>query len=454
METSLCYNPMCSRKVLADILHESEASMNRDLPRHAQQYRWLIFWILSVGYLLVFFHRLCPAVVAADMMRELHTSGALIGFLGSAYFYPYALMQIPTGLLSDSWGPRRTISLFLIIASAGSILLGMAPSPAWAIIGRVLVGLGVSTLFVCTLKVLSQWFHAREFASMTGIFMAMGGLGSLLATGPLAYLSNRIGWRTSFLMVGGITLLVALLIWLFVRDTPADFCVIKSEQHPAASPAALSLSKGIRTVLTEPAFWPIAIWFFFNSAIYFSFIGLWGGPYLLHVYAVSKAEAGKILSLSAIGLMVGSPLVSLLSNRVFRARKPVLILSSIIALCMTAPLAFATASIPLPALYLICLGLGATTGASVVIAFTAVKEMYPLQISGTATGLVNLFPFAGGAVFQPILGIVLERNGRLADNFTTTGYMNAFFTLFLCAALACGCSYFMRETFVDEGTGK
>jgi MFS family permease len=139
------------------------------------------------------------------MMHDLHASGALIGLLSSAYFYPYALMQIPTGLLSDSWGPRRTISLFLIIACAGSVLLGMASSPFWAVTGRVLVGLGVSTLFVCTLKILSQWFHAREFATMTGLFMALGGLGYLAAAGPLAFLSSRIGWRTSFLFVGGIT---------------------------------------------------------------------------------------------------------------------------------------------------------------------------------------------------------------------------------------------------------
>jgi sugar phosphate permease len=422
-------------------------------PRNELRYRWLIFGILSAGYILVFFHRLCPAVVAVDMMHDLHASGTLVGLLGSAYFYPYALMQIPTGLLSDSWGPRRTIFLFLIIASAGSILLGMAPSPSWAVIGRVLVGLGVSTLFVCTLKVLSQWFHAREFASMTGIFMAMGGLGSLLAAGPLAFLSARIGWRTSFLLVGAVTFLVALLVWLFVRNAPSDFGLSENEKHPDAPATARSLAKGIRTVLSEPAFWPFAVWFFFNCAIYFSFVGLWGGPYLLHVYAISKADAGKILSLSAIGLIAGSPLVSFLSNRVFRGRKPVLVLSSILALCLTAPLAFATASIPLPALYLTCLGLGATTGAAVVIAFTAVKELFPLRISGTATGLVNVFPFAGGAVFQLVLGIVLERNGRLAGNFTPTGYREAFFTLFLCAAIACGCSFFMRETFGEKSAG-
>lgn len=428
--------------------------MTHSLPLKALRYRWLIFSILSVGYILVFFQRLCPAVVALDMMRDLHASGALVGLLGSAYFYPYALMQIPTGLLSDSWGPRRTVSLFLVIACAGSIILGMAPTTTWAVTGRVLVGLGVSTLFVCTLKVFSQWFEAREFASTTGIFMAMGGLGSLTATGPLAYLSTWLGWRTSFLFVGGITLLVAALVWLLVRDAPATPATSTDEKQTATPVPRRSLAKGIRMVLAEPAFWPIALWFFFNCAIYFSFVGLWGGPYLMHVYDLTKADTGKILSLSAIGLMMGSPFVSFMSNRIFQRRKPVLVLSSSTALCLTGALAFATADLPPLALSGISFGLGVTTGAIVVIAFTATKELFPLQIAGTATGLVNLFPFAGGAVFQPLLGFLLERNGRVAGNFTTAGYTHAFLALFLCAAIACIASLFIRETFSDHGTAK
>jgi len=75
------------------------------------KYRWIIFWILGVGYIVVFFHRLCPAILALDMMRDLKAGGTLIGLLGSAYFYPYAIMQLPAGLLSDSWGARKTISI-------------------------------------------------------------------------------------------------------------------------------------------------------------------------------------------------------------------------------------------------------------------------------------------------------------------------------------------------------
>ena len=195
---------------IGEFCDTEKANCMSDPLSRALRYRWLIFWILAVSYVLVYFHRLCPAVVAVDMMQDLRAGGPLLGLLGSAYFYPYAIMQLPAGLLSDSWGPRRAITLFFIVAFAGSFVLGMAPSVFVAIVGRTLVGLGVSMLFVPTMKVLAEWFRVREFATMTGILMAMGGIGSLTAATPLAVLSTWMGWRLSFVFVGGITLVLAI----------------------------------------------------------------------------------------------------------------------------------------------------------------------------------------------------------------------------------------------------
>ena len=183
---------------------------------------WCIFWILAAGYVLVYFHRTSTAVVAGDMRRDLAAGGTLLGFLAAAYFYPYTVMQLPAGLLSDSWGPRKTISVFFAIAAAGSFLLGAAPSAGWALAGRVLVGAGVAMLFVSTMKVLAEWFERRHFALMTGILMAMGGVGLLVAAAPLAFLSSLIGWKGSFVVVGAFTAVMAGLVWAVVRDRPSE----------------------------------------------------------------------------------------------------------------------------------------------------------------------------------------------------------------------------------------
>jgi len=182
--------------------------------------RWIIFWVLALGYILVYFHRLCTAVVAVDMMRDLAAGATLIGVLASAYFYPYALMQLPAGLLADSLGPRRTITIFFLVAGIGSAVIGLAQTAPVAIAGRLLVGIGVAMLFVPTLKVLASWFTPREFASTTGILVAMGGVGSLTAAAPLAFASARIGWRMSFMAVAALTVVASACIWLIVRDRP------------------------------------------------------------------------------------------------------------------------------------------------------------------------------------------------------------------------------------------
>jgi sugar phosphate permease len=430
------------------IFLHNEAKMAVDPMSKALRYRWGIFWVLALGYVLVYFHRMCPAVVAVEMMQDLHTGGSLVGFLGAAYFYPYALMQLPAGLLSDSWGPRKSITLFFSLAFFGSVLLGLASTAAWAIVGRTLVGLGVAMIFVPTLKVLSQWFKPREFATMTGLLLAMGGIGSLTATTPLALVSSWIGWRLSFVIVGIMTFILAVLVWTFVRNRPADLGW-PSPSGPAEDiPTAISLKEGVKVVVTCPAFWPVAIWFFFDCAVFFSFGGLWGGPYLMQVYGLSKPQAGHILSMLAIGVIIGSPLLSSISNKVFYARKPVLMLSSLILVLITAVLAFYTDRIPMMGLYLVCLGLGIFSSGIVVIAFTTNKELFPVEIAGTAIGLVNLFPFAGGAVFQPLLGYILEKNGVVNGAFTLVGYQQAFLVLFGCGIISLLASLCMKETMV------
>jgi sugar phosphate permease len=355
-------------------------------------------------------------------------------------------MQLPAGLLSDSWGPRNTITLFFVIAFIGSIVLGFAPSVFLAIVGRTLVGLGVAMLFVPTMKILAEWFHAGQFAIMTGILMALGGLGSLIAATPLVLLSNWIGWRMSFVSVGAFTLLLAILVWLIVRDRPSDMGWPSPAQTSASKAPPITLKEGVRKVLTTFAFWPIAIWFFFEMGVFFSYGGLWGGPYLMQVYGYSKAQSGHILSMLAIGMIVGSPLLSFISNNVVKSRKIVIVCCSAMVFCISGILAFFTTKIPLPAHYLICLGLGIFGSAVVVIGFTTNKELFPVQMAGTATGLVNLFPFAGGAVFQPILGYVLEAQGRVNDAFTIQGYQYAFMVLFACGTIALVASFFFKET--------
>jgi sugar phosphate permease len=422
---------------------------NGDLSR-TLRYRWLVFSLLAAAYLLVYFHRLCPAVVALDLMKDLSAGGALIGVLGSAYFYPYALMQIPAGLLSDSWGPRRTVTVFFLLAGAAAIFFAVATNMTLAIIARVLVGLGVSMLFVPTMKILTHWFRASEFAVMTGVLMAMGGVGALTAASPLAYLSSLLGWRGSFAVIGAITLVLAVAVWFCVRNRPSELGMAELNGTVATGTPqveTIRLKDGMKMVLSRRSFWPLAIWFFCTCAVFFSLGGLWGGPFLMDCYGLSKTQAGNVLSMIAFAMIIFSPLLSYLSDRVIHSRKKLLIMAAAMVSVLGALLVWATADMPVWFLYVFFFLLSVSSSAIVVIGFTSAKELFPVSIAGTSVGLVNFFPFLGGAVMQPVLGYLLDRLHPAGSPYPPEVYGQAFIALFVSGLIALAAACLCEETY-------
>lgn len=420
--------------------------------RKASIYRWFIFGILSVGYILVYFHRLSPSIVAKELEKSLQTTGTLLGLLGSAYFYPYAAMQLPAGLLSDSLGPRKIVTIFLLIASVGSVIFGVATNVSTAILGRTLVGVGVSMLFVPALKVLAEWFRQKEYASAVGILMALGGVGVLSASEPLAFLSEWFGWRLSFIFVSILTLIVALLVWAFVRNRPEDkgFPPITEVGATANQPVKIGLWQGVKQVISSRYFWPGAIWFFFQGTIFFGFGGMWAGPFLMDVYNLSKTQAGSILNMFAIAMIFGSPTLVWLSNNVLKSRKKILIGNTIFLVLTILVLAAFTADLNLPLLYVTAFFIGVCSSAIVSVTFTSIKELFPKEIAGTSTGTVNLFPFTGGALAQPFFGYVLERGGKVNGKFKPGAYQAVFVFMLFAAIIALIATLFMKETIARE----
>ncbi len=417
------------------------------------RYRWLIFTVLTTAYFLVYFHRLSLSVVADDLVKEFQLSGSMMGLLGSVYFYCYAAMQLPAGLMSDSLGPRKTVTFFLLIAAVGSLVFGLAQNFTMAFIGRLLVGFGVSMVFIPTMKILSQWFRSHEFAIMAGILNAVGGIGVMAATWLLALMTARFGWRPSFEVIGGATFVLLILVWMIVRDRPQEMgwpslAEIDGEvQTSAPEVEKFSLGQGIVRVLSEKRFWPVAIWFFLDCGIFFGFGALWGGPYLMHVHALSRAQAGSILSMIAWGMIIGSPLLGYFSEKVVKSRKQVFVFCTGILTLVLFVLSRFPAGVHLPLLYPLFFLFSFSSSAIVVIGFTTVKELFPVAIAGTSVGTINLFPFLGGAVFMPLMGKILDHFPKTgAGVYTPEAYASLLSVLTGAAVLALICTFFMHET--------
>jgi len=419
------------------------------------RYRWWIFLILGLAYLLVYFHRLSLSVVADDLIAEFATSAGVMGLLSSVYFYCYAAMQLPAGLLSDSIGPRRTVSAFLLIAAAGSIVFGLAPTIEFVFFSRVLVGFGVSMVFIPTMKILSQWYRKDEFASMAGLLNAVGGLGVLAGTGLLGQMAQAMGRRTSFVVIGVCTISIVVLAWLVVRDRPRDMgwpsiAEIETPRSSEPVPGAIPLLAGLRRVISEKYFWPVALWFFFDCGLFFGFGALWGGPYLMHVYGMTKAQAGGVLSMIAWGMIIGSPLMGLVSDRVFKSRKKPFILCGAVLAAEMLFLYLNPDGLPLPALYAVFCVFSLCASAIVIVGFTTTKELFPTAIAGTSVGAVNLFPFLGGAIYMPLLGRVLDSVPQSSPGcYAIEGYSRVLLILFISSLAALACALMMKETFAE-----
>jgi sugar phosphate permease len=417
-------------------------------------YGLLIFGIMALAYFQAFFHRVCPAVVALDVQRDFGISASLTGVLASAYFYGYAAIQFPGGLLCDSLGPRKAVTLFLIVGGIGSLLFGLSTGVETAVVGRVMVGLGAGMVFTPTMKLVSEWFRLHQFARMNAALLATGGLGALSAAAPLAFFTQWVGWRMAFEVIGITTFALAVVTWIIVRDRPAD----KGWRSPAEleraalgkalTPPAIGLMSGVRQVVSSGYFWLVALWSFCTMGAFFAFGGLWAGPYLMHMYGMTRGEAGSVLNMPALGIMIGSPIMGVLSEKIFLSRKWVLVMASSTLIIALGILRFFPAGLPVPALYVIFFLFAACAIAPGVVSVTTAKELFPPAITGTSVGTLNQFPFIGAALLQVFVGWTLDSYpGSPETGYSLEAYSVMLSILLVCIVVGWVSALFMKETF-------
>ncbi|WP_456329516.1 MFS transporter [Archaeoglobus sp.] len=381
------------------------------------RYRWIVFGVMALIYFFVYFHRTSPAVLATTLMEEFAVTALAVGVLSSAYFYPYGLMQIPVGYLSDVKGPRLVTTVFTLIAFIGTLLFALSPTFEVAVFGRLLIGVGVSGVYIPTIKLISRWFRVDEFATVTGLLFAVGNIGALVSAYPLAAMVSMLGWRKTFLFVGAITFVLAISCWFLVRDSPMGFDkkTEKSERF----------STNFRVVVKNPVVWLIATSAFLRYGVVMGYQGLWGGPYLMDVYGMQREEAGSVLMMVGVGTIVGAPIIGFLSDKIFKTRKWFLVAAGIGFTFTMAPLAFMTASLSVTQLYATSFLIGLFSAAGPV-AYALIKESYPLEVTGLAASIVNVFPFFGGAAFQVFMGYLMDTVGMVGESYPPEAYSMAF----------------------------
>lgn len=410
-----------------------------DRKKKTMQYRVLIYTVACLSYFFVYFHRTSSAVMVPELSSAFGILPASMGVLGSIYFYGYALAQLPAGLLADRFGARMTMTAFMLIAGVGAVLFGMAPTFQTALVGRFFVGLGVGFIYVPIMRLLADWYKRNEFATYSGILLAVGNVGALASAAPLVYMMNGMGWRKSMVLVGMISIVIAILTYLIVRNNPKEIngaTMDEVENRPVVAQTGKSLSmfEGIKQVAKSYSFWAITLYLAFLYGTIMGFQGLWAGPYLTTVYGLTKTEASKILTLIPMGMIIGCPLSGYLADKLFKSKKQVVLLGGLIYLAIWIVLVMFPSGMSTPLLKGLMFAYGLFGGFFVVI-YAHLKENMPANLVGTAIGLLNMIVFFFGAVFQQIMSIIV--GGHTADGIIELqGFRNAF-TFCLAALVVC-----------------
>lgn len=390
----------------------TDESAGGEARRGLRRWRLAIWAVFAPLYFWSHFHRIAPAVVATDLMAAFRTTGAELGILSAVYPYVFFLMALPAGALADTLGPRRTVGLGAATMGLGAIGFALASTLRGAVGGRLLVGLGASVILVAFMRLCVEWFRPERLASLTGLAQMIGNVGGLVAAGPLALLVERVGWRSSFALIGVATIALAAGWWAVVRDRPEERglppVVARPPGGPAGGPPPARPSHGLVAVLANPRSWPapLAAAGVYGTTI--AFLGLWAIPYLTQVYRLSRVEATTYTSAAVLGLIVGSPAIGWISDRGLERRRGPLAACGAIYLGCWALLALPPAgALPLPALLPVCvlLGVGASGGALI---FACVREVNAPAHTGMALGFANALTFLGIGLAQWGMGAVLD----------------------------------------------
>jgi len=386
--------------------------------------RRVALWaLLAAGFLFVNFHRTATAVLADSLARTFDATGSQLGLLHASFFYIYAALQLPAGLVVDRYGSRWVGATGLAVLTAGVLWFARSDTLLAAFLARAVVGFGGSVLYIATLRFCANWFRPDEYATMTGYTVAAAGAGGVLATTPLALAIDRIGWRLAILATGVTTGVVAVAVAAAVRDRPRS---ARADGDATRHATLGEVVANTRTVLREVETWLMGLLLFVVLGVNFTVLGLWGVPFVADTYGVSVAQASTYVLVGNVGFVLGSPAVGALSDRTGRRTELVVATTAVFALSYA--VLVLVPPLPLVGAALFC-ALLANGGVSLV--FTVGKERHEPAVAGTVTGVINGLGYVGAAILPTIMGAVLDAywtgetiNG--ARVYTVAGYRVAF----------------------------
>ena len=367
--------------------------------------RWIVFIVATSLFFLSQFYRTSNAVIASELVRDLSLDTEGLGLMSASFFYAFAVTQIPISLLLDKIGPRRLMTALTLLGILGAIIFSLADSLSMGLIGRILLGVGMACNLMGTFKLLTQWFEPLIFATLTGLVMAIGTFGNIIATTPLVMLVEQIGWRHSFQVIAAINLVLVLTLFIVVRDKPPQAIRDTASMEPSISLKQAFFNLGM--LLRNRDYWIISMASFVRYGTFAAFQALWAGPFLREVMGYSAVKAGNLILLMTTGMIIGAPFWGAVSDRIFKTRKWIVISTFVILAGVALVLMSIPPEVDLTIITAFFFAFGFFSGAGLLM-YPHIKELMPHEMAGATMTGVNLFNMLGPAVFLHGLGIMMQ----------------------------------------------
>jgi len=412
---------------------------------------WII-WIIGASYFFYdYINQVVPGIIGPSLVQAFHVSAAALGTLSAYYFYSYAAMQIPVGLIVDHFGPHRPLVIAALFAAGGNLLLAKAGSFGEAEIYRLLVGLGAAFSYVAALKLVSNWFPASRFATLAGLTSTLGMIGAIVGTAPFADVVAHVGWRGSLVAVGALGGVMALLILLVVRDHPRD--AVRWHEQAGNERGLTKTINDLKHVFAKAQFWILGVYITTMNITFTAFGAVWGPIYLQKLYGIDKVKAAGAVSMLFVGGIFGAIFYGSFSDRIKRRKLPML-MASISALIVMVVLLYGP-KVPLVAIYVLLFLQGFSCN-GLIMGYSVAHDIRPAGSAGAAEGFANTVCAGGTAIFLPIMGWLSAVNsgGKHATGgvaaLTAADYRFALSFLIGALAVAVLMAFLCRETHCQE----
>lgn len=373
---------------MSDVIHSSKTNLKRAL----------LVWAIGMTFVLFQFTlQLSSGVLIEQVAISFKLSAFQAGSLSAMYYYIYVLLQIPAGILADRYGARIILSIGSFACGLGCFIFAFATSITMADTGRLIMGAGGSLSFVGVLFLVHHWFPANRYGMMIGVTETAGLLCTIAGSLYLADFVVHMGWRYTMQISGIISIVIATLCWLVVRDTP---------HAKSLSPSIMrhEFMLQLKALLSSATVWLNGIYCGLLYSVITVFVALWGIPFMSLKYDISLFTSTAVNVTLFAGTALACPLVGWAASE-YRKHRLFLLIGAFGPAAVMTLVIYTTP--PLWGMFVLMFLCGVTIS-PYVLTFAKAESLAPESSRSTCIGLTNGLCMCTAPIFQMVVGKLLE----------------------------------------------